>query len=100
MSKEIDLKKILRDWRELDHLTQQQVADSLKIKRNTYQAWEAGRSSPSISQIIELCELYNAGSVDRFLNVSPQKSADDFHDRYQHLPLREKRIVDFILKSK
>lgn len=94
----IDLKNILRQWRLKENLTQNQVAELLHVKRNTYQAWEAGRASPSISQIIQLCQIYKAVSIDEFLCVSRRETYSELENRYRGLSRKEKSIVDFILQ--
>lgn len=96
--KTIDLKNILRQWRLRENMTQNQVAKLLRVKRNTYQAWEAGRASPSISQIIQLCEIYRADSIDEFLCVSRRQAVSELENRYRRLSRKEKSIVDFILQ--
>ena len=40
-------------------LTQQQVASYLGVKRVAYTAYEAGRTSPSLENVVKLSHLYN-----------------------------------------
>ena len=47
----MELGKRLRELREKEHLTQQMVADSLKITRSRYANWEGGESSPGYTML-------------------------------------------------
>mgnify|MGYP002623600650 CR=1 FL=1 len=40
-------------------LTQQQVASYLGVKRVAYTAYEAGRTYPSLENVVKLAQLYN-----------------------------------------
>ena len=48
---------ILRNLRDERNLTQQQVADYLKIDRSTYAYYESGRSQVSIDVIVKLAHF-------------------------------------------
>lgn len=39
--------------------TQKEVADILKIKKETLSSWENGKTEPKITQATQLSELYN-----------------------------------------
>ncbi len=60
---------IFKKLREERGLTQQDLADYLKISRTGYAHYELGNSQPSIEQIIKLAEFYEV-TVDYLLNVS------------------------------
>lgn len=53
------------------NLTQEDVAKTLHITKNTLVAWEKGMSEPKISQARQLSELYNMPLDNIFL---PSKS--------------------------
>jgi transcriptional regulator with XRE-family HTH domain len=40
-------------------LTQEQVASYIGVKRVAYTAYEAGRTSPSLENVVKLAKLYN-----------------------------------------
>ena len=44
------------------NMTQDDVADAMKVSKNTIINWEKYRTSPSVQQGIKLCELYNLPS--------------------------------------
>ncbi|MFD1430126.1 helix-turn-helix domain-containing protein [Lacticaseibacillus mingshuiensis] len=57
----------LRNARTTQQLTQQQVADSLNVTRQTISSWETGHSYPDAGSLIDLSRLYQL-SLDTLLN--------------------------------
>lgn len=58
---DIDYKRIgrhLRTARKNKYLTQAEVSEKLNIAENTYSNMERGAQKPSLSRIIQLCEIY------------------------------------------
>ena len=49
--------KRLREVRKTKGLKQQELADRLGIKRNTYSDWENGKTEPSFESIVKLADL-------------------------------------------
>jgi len=49
----------LKLLRRSSRLTQQQVASFIGVKRVAYTAYEAGRTSPSLENVVKLAKLYN-----------------------------------------
>ena len=49
----------LKFYRHECGLTQQQVADKLKIERSTYTYYETGKTKPDISTLIKIAKVYN-----------------------------------------
>ena len=49
----------LRFLRQSSKLTQEQVASFIGVKRVAYTAYEAGRTSPSLENLVKLARLYN-----------------------------------------
>nr|WP_145402987.1 helix-turn-helix domain-containing protein [Paenibacillus xylanexedens] len=58
--------KTLTNLRNKNHLTQQQVADALDIKRARYNAWENDISNPDLIMLKNIAEFYKV-SVDFLL---------------------------------
>lgn len=52
-------------------MTQEDVAKCLKIGKQTVGNWEKGRTEPSISQMMELCALYDIPIDYLFLPRNP-----------------------------
>lgn len=46
------------------NLTQEQVADELKVTKKTVGSWESGKTSPKLEKIEQLCELYGVSYDD------------------------------------
>jgi len=62
----------IRDLREDSDLTQQQVAEYLHIRQNTYSQYETGHRQLPIECLIALASLYKT-SVDYLLGVTDCK---------------------------
>ncbi len=54
------------------NLTQNEIADSLRINRATYAKWELGYAEPSFNMIRKLVKLYNTDYNSLF--EEPQKN--------------------------
>lgn len=61
-----ELKDVLLDLRKNARLSQQQVADILKINRSTYAYYETGKSKPKLPTLKKLAAIYGV-SVDALL---------------------------------
>ena len=62
----------IRDLREDHDLTQQQVADYLKIRQNTYSQYETGARQMPLEVLTALAALYKT-STDYLLGLTDQK---------------------------
>ncbi len=49
----------LKYYRHENGLTQQQVADRLKIERSTYTYYETGKTKPDINTLIKIAKVFN-----------------------------------------
>ena len=63
--------KIMRDLREDNDLTQQQVADYLGTSQTMYARDERGANELPIHHLLALCKLYHV-SADTFLGINSQ----------------------------
>ena len=57
--------KRLREVRKSKKITQQELADRLGIKRNTYSDWENGKTEPTFEILVKLADLFDV-SLDWF----------------------------------
>ena len=64
--------KIMRDLREDNDLTQQQVADYLGTSQTMYARYERGANEMPIHHMPALCKLYHVTS-DVFLGLTDKK---------------------------
>ena len=62
----------IRDLREDSDLTQQDIADFLHVKQNTYSQYETGRHQIPIDILIQLARYYHT-SVDYLLGLTDQR---------------------------
>lgn len=51
--------KRLREDRKSKKITQQELADRLGIKRNTYSDWENGKTEPTFEILVKLADLFD-----------------------------------------
>ena len=62
----------IKDIREDHDLTQQQLADYLHIRQNTYSQYETGHRQIPVEVLIALASFYQT-SVDYLLGITNQK---------------------------
>ncbi|MGF3196208.1 helix-turn-helix transcriptional regulator [Facklamia sp. P13055] len=91
------LNEILKEKRKELKLTQQQVADSLNVIRQTLSSWEVGKSFPDIPTLIKISNFYQIsidymlrGDVDLMKKV--EKDANEL-EKYQKITEILKMIV-------
>lgn len=60
--------KIIKDLREDNEMTQQQVADYLGTSQTMYARYERGANEMPIRHLLKLCELYKV-SADYILGI-------------------------------
>lgn len=58
----MEIKSILREERLKHGYTQQQIADFLKIKRESYTVYETGKNIPPTENILKLADLYKCST--------------------------------------
>lgn len=58
----MEIKEILKAERTKHNLSQQEVADYLKVKRESYTMYEIGKNIPPTENIIKLAELYKCST--------------------------------------
>lgn len=59
-------------------LSQEEVADRLKVSRQTISKWETGQNSPDFDKIVPICKLFEI-SCDELL-VDKEKDIDIKYD--------------------
>lgn len=67
------LSDVLKNLRTINKLTQEDLADSLNITRQTIAKWEKGEAVPDIFTLKKMCEMYQV-SIDDLLE-SDKKDA-------------------------
>ena len=66
----------LRRFRKNFGITQQQVADTLGIKQQSYQVYETKNVMPSVAVIVKLAKAFNV-SADYLLGLSDKPSTEN-----------------------
>lgn len=61
----------LRDARERAGISREEAAEVAEVQTTAIDAWERGRSAPSLVQFRELCGLYGVLACHILLGVSP-----------------------------
>lgn len=72
----INIGPLLKNHRKNCSLTQQQVADALKINRTTYTYYESGKTEPSIETINSLCRIFGIEYEDLLPDVKTAQVKD------------------------
>ena len=65
----------LKYYRHECGLTQQQVADRLKIERSTYTYYETGKTKPDINTLIKIAKVYNISYTQLLQGVEEELEA-------------------------
>ncbi len=66
--------KILKELRTHKNITQQELADYLKVNRNAISRYETGEREPDIEMLIKISDFFEV-SVDYLLGKSEKKSS-------------------------
>ena len=66
----------LKYYRHECGLTQQQVADRLKIERSTYTYYETGKTKPDINTLIKIAKVYNINYTQEVMNLAKKFITD------------------------
>lgn len=76
----------IKKLRAENKLTQEQLAEKLKVSRSTISSWETGRSYPDLEMIIEICDCFNV-SLDFLLRE------DEKMVRKLNFGIKQKRML-------
>ena len=87
-----NLKKI----RNLNNMTQVEVANSLNISQSAYSFYENGRNEPSVEILIQLSKLYNV-SIDELLGNDSFVKTNNFENMLP-VPAEKRTTVETLCK--
>ena len=82
------LSKNIQHLRKQRRLTQEQLADTMAVSRQTISKWEAGEITPELPKLIELCELF-ACTLDALIRE------DMFADEDVYSPVEIRHVEAF-----
>ena len=89
----INLASNIREFRKQRNLTQEQLAEALGITVGAVYKWESGRSTPEVSLLIELADMFEV-SVDALLGYEVRNN-----DREHIVARLKKYIYDHVLEE-
>lgn len=58
----------LKELRKRNNLTQQELAEQIGIKQNSYSDWETGKNEPNLENIVKLSKILDT-STDELLGM-------------------------------
>jgi transcriptional regulator with XRE-family HTH domain len=96
----IAIPETLKYWREKANISQAEVSEALKMPIKTYQAYEEGRSEPSIKTLLKLKSVFHCNTIEEMLFPfeEPMKSyKDKLFENYRKASIEKRKIIDFIL---
>lgn len=64
----------LQELRKQKNLSQEQLADLLHVSRQTISRWETSQTTPDLSSLEKLCELYEMSYDELLLNKKSKKT--------------------------
>ncbi len=64
--------KRLLEYRRLNNLSQEEMAEKLEVTRQTISKWETDQSSPDFDKIAPLCELFNISADELITGKKPE----------------------------
>lgn len=71
----VNLEKLgrnIRGCRKAHGWTQSELAEALGVVQSRISSFEAGRSIPSLEQLLQLMDLFGISSEDLLVNVMPE----------------------------
>ncbi|MCL2508995.1 MAG: helix-turn-helix domain-containing protein [Oscillospiraceae bacterium] len=83
----------IKNLRELNQMTQSDLARKLGVTRSSVNAWEMGINTPSTQYLVELAQLFRV-STDYLLGVERSVTV-----RVDHLAEDEKEIIFALMKK-
>ena len=65
----MEIREVLKNLREKNHLTQDQMAERVMVTRQAVSRWETGAAYPDIMLLPELAEAFHV-TVDTLLGIT------------------------------
>lgn len=80
----MDLGERLFTLRKSKNLTQDDVAEKLKVTRQTISKWETNQSTPDFDKIVPLCELFKIGVEELLTGKKPEEKSENQNNLEKH----------------
>ena len=101
----MELANNLKYYREKAGFTQEQVANELRITRQSISRWENGKSYPDLDNLVLISELYQV-SIDHLIKENEElfkkidQNAQEIQDKKQKLVEIEQEVLQITSKEK
>ncbi len=101
----MELANNLKYYREKAGFTQEQVANELRITRQSISRWENGKSCPDLDNLVLISELYQV-SIDHLIKENEElfkkidQNAQEIQDKKQKLREIEQEVLQITGKEK
>ena len=101
----MELANNLKYYREKAGFTQEQVANELRITRQSISRWENGKSYPDLDNLVLISELYQV-SIDHLIKENEElfkkidQNAQEIQDKKQKLREIEQEVLQITGKEK
>ena len=95
----MDLGIKIKNLREIEKISQEQLAKTLKINRNYLSRIETGKSEPTSSILRDLANIFNI-SIDSLLDISNNETSNEekFDIIYKRLKYLDNNDLDFLIR--
>lgn len=101
----MELANNLKYYREKAGFTQEQVANELRVTRQSISRWENGKSCPDLDNLVLISELYQV-SIDHLIKENEElfkkidQNAQEIQDKKQKLREIEQEVLQITGKEK
>ncbi|WP_300123056.1 helix-turn-helix domain-containing protein [uncultured Enterococcus sp.] len=101
----MELANNLKYYREKAGFTQEQVANELRVTRQSISRWENGKSYPDLDNLVLISELYQV-SIDHLIKENEElfkkidQNAQEIQDKKQKLVEIEQEVLQITNKEK
>ena len=95
----MDLGIKIKNLREIEKISQEQLAKTLKINRNYLSRIETGKSEPTSSILKDLANIFNI-SIDSLLDISNNETSyeEKIDMIYKRLKYLDNNDLDFLIR--
>lgn len=102
-SRTLSFGAVLQKYRNLNNLSQPELADIMGVSRNTITNWETNKSRPEIEAIRQLC-IFLGIPINELLGLSddlvPSSSENTLLKQYRQLNSSNQRIVAHLISKR
>lgn len=101
----MELANNLKYYREKAGFTQEEVANELRVTRQSISRWENGKSYPDLDNLVLISELYQV-SIDKLIKENEElfkkidQNAQEIQDKKQKLREIEQEVLQITSKEK